>query len=46
MKRVQNLIGEPNPIIEIPVFHVMLSGNKECLGVISKAFHEFSEAFF
>ena len=42
MKRVQNLIGDPNPIIKIPVFPVMLSG-KERLGVISKAFHEFSE---
>ncbi|XP_046463118.1 uncharacterized protein LOC124209245 [Daphnia pulex] len=43
MKRVQNLIGDPNPIIKIPVFPVMLSGNKERLAVVSQAFHEFSE---
>ncbi|EFX71578.1 hypothetical protein DAPPUDRAFT_111461 [Daphnia pulex] len=43
MKRVQNLIGDPNPIIKIPVFPVVLSGNKERLAVVSQAFHEFSE---
>ncbi|XP_046656258.1 uncharacterized protein LOC124349576 [Daphnia pulicaria] len=43
MKRVQNLIGDPNPIIKIPVFPVMLSGDKERLAVVSQAFHEFSE---
>jgi hypothetical protein len=46
MGRVQNLIGHagnPDPVaIKIPVFPVMLSG-KERLGVISKAFQEFSE---
>jgi hypothetical protein len=43
MKRVQNLIGDPNPIIKIPVFPVMLSGDKERLAIVSQAFHEFSE---
>ncbi|XP_032793333.2 uncharacterized protein LOC116930081 [Daphnia magna] len=42
MERIQNLIGNLEPVHKLPVFPVISSG-KERLGIISRAFHGFSE---
>ncbi|EFX71619.1 hypothetical protein DAPPUDRAFT_327022 [Daphnia pulex] len=42
MERIQNFIGNLEPVIKLPVFSAITSG-KERQGVIGKAFHGFSE---
>ena len=42
MERIQNLIGNLEPVMKLPVFPAIASG-KERLGIISRTFHEFSE---
>jgi hypothetical protein len=42
MERIQNLIGNLEPVYRLPVFPAISSG-KERLGIISRAFHGFSE---
>ena len=42
MERIQNFIGNLEPVIQIPTFSAITSG-KERQGVIGKAFHGFSE---
>ncbi|XP_057365234.1 uncharacterized protein LOC130685947 [Daphnia carinata] len=42
MERIQNLIGNLEPVYKLPVFPAISSG-KERLGIISRAFHGFSE---
>lgn len=42
MERVRNLIGNREPVIKLPIFPAIKSG-KERQGMISKAFHGFSE---
>jgi hypothetical protein len=42
MERIQNFVGNLEPVIKLPVFSAITSG-KERQGVIGKAFHGFSE---